>query len=200
MMESEGWDLENFPGLENVPFPSDAKFQNTSNNLSEDEFHIMISGGISGAITDPFSEEADEHAKRFYKAMRNIKGDDVFRIAKNTGYTVEQISTIKSYLFIQEHDLEDGFRRFDPSFIISESWRRLAYAPDYIQPHDLLLIQHELREMELVQQGYPQSDAHDITEEDFNYAHDAYEFHKRLHPRHNRLLETAVKKSSRYTH
>lgn len=97
-------------------------------------------------------------------------------------------------MFIEEHELEDGkIDQFYPSFYISESWRRLAYAPEHIQPHDMLLLKHELREMELVHQGgMSQSDAHDLTEKDFNYAREAKKFHDRLRPRHNHLKETSV--------
>lgn len=197
-MEKDGWDLKEFPGLESVPFPTNVQSEDQS--LEEGLNYFFISGGISGAITDPFSDEADEHAERFYTAMRNIKGYDVFNISRNTGYTIDQISAIKSYLFIQEHELDDGIRRFDPSFIISESWRRLAYDPERIQPHDLLLIKHELREMALVQQGYSQSEAHNLTDKNYNYAKDAYAFHQRLHSRHNHLKESAVKNSKKASH
>lgn len=45
-----------------------------------------------------------------------------------------------------------------------------------IQPHDIVLIKHELMEMELVGKGYSQEDAHDMTNKLYNYAEasDAY--------------------------
>jgi len=40
-----------------------------------------ISGGISGAISDPLSPEAQEHAELFYEEIRH-RFDDVEKIAK----------------------------------------------------------------------------------------------------------------------
>ena len=51
----------------------------------------MISGGISGAISNPMSPEAQLHAYKYYEEIRHRK-DDIYKIAKYTGYTPEQIS------------------------------------------------------------------------------------------------------------
>lgn len=104
----------------------------------------LISGGISGAITDPDCERAKEHAKRFYEAMRHTNSD-VIRIAENTGLSREQVLMIKNYLFVDEHWLRDGLARFDPSFEIAQSWQRLAGKRENILPHDLTLLKHEIR-------------------------------------------------------
>lgn len=142
---------------------------------------VIISGGISGAITDPYSERAVEHAKRFYEEIRNNKShSDVVRIAENTGYSFEQILQIKNYLFVNEHLIDGKVRRFVPNFEIAQSWQRLAYDPDHILPHDRTLLKHEIREMELINQGYSQSTAHDITEMDYNYRAESIEYYTSL--------------------
>ena len=75
------------------------------------------------------------------------------KIASYTGYTPEQILKVKNYLFMETHILSTGIKRFDASFEIAESWQRLADMQEYVQPHDKLLIPHELMEMELVTRG-----------------------------------------------
>lgn len=131
--------------------------------------NISISGGISGAITDPNSVEAIRHANIAYGAIRK-SNTDIEKIAQNTGYNKDQISLIKNYLFVNEHDLEGKRKQFDPDFFIAQSWHRLAYEPDNIKEHDLMLLKHELNEMYLITQGYSQKEAHDITNQNgFNY-------------------------------
>ena len=122
----------------------------------------FISGGISGAISNPYSKEALKHAEVAYGSIRKSH-TDIERIANNTEYTKEQITLIKNYLFYDEHDLDGEYRRFDPDFCIAQSWHRLAFEPDNIQEHDLILLKHELHEMQLMLQGYKQSEAHDLT-------------------------------------
>ncbi len=159
----------------------------------------IVSGGISGAITDPNSIQAYDHAEMFYETIRHIKSD-VVKIAHNTGFTIDQISTVKGYLFIQEHNLIEGYKRFDPCFEIAESWRRLAFDPKNIQPHDLTLLKHELMEMRLVQRGITQIKAHTMTEKKFNYQREAELFYENLNPRHNNYKKTNKIRNGGMTH
>jgi len=57
------------------------------------EFERLVSGGISGAITNPLSKEALAHADRYYEFIRHNRSD-VARIAENTGYPAEIIQTL----------------------------------------------------------------------------------------------------------
>lgn len=51
---------------------------------------------------------------------------DVQKIAKTTGYSEKEIQRIKNYIFIDKHDLGEGaYRRFDPDYMMGESWKRL---------------------------------------------------------------------------
>ena len=99
-------------------------------DTEKNELHINA-GGIAGAITDPLSPRALAHAKMYYEEIRSIHSD-VQKIAENTGFTKHQIMLVRNYLFVDEHELEDGIRRFDESFEIAESWRRLAFDPKNI--------------------------------------------------------------------
>ena len=139
----------------------------------------IISGEISGAISDPLSPEALEHAITYYESVRH-RTDDINKIAKFTGYTPEQILKVKNYLFFETHILITGIKRFDPSFEIAESWQRLADMQEYVQLHDRLLIPHELMEMELITQGFSQSEAHDKTCLKYNYPKETNIFYGKL--------------------
>lgn len=130
----------------------------------------VVSGGISGAITNEESFEARKYALIEYERIRNDKYD-IDKIAQNTGFQRLKIQMIKHYLFYDKHKRDDGSEeRFDPDFYIAQSWHRLAYEPKNIQEHDLILLQHESMELSLVLQDYEQSEAHNITNEKFNYS------------------------------
>lgn len=139
-----------------------------------------ISGGISGAITNPDSDEAINHAELYYEEIRKMS-TDVRKISKNTGFEFDAILMIKHYLFIDEHNLNGKIKRFEPSFEIAESWRRLAFDKKNIKPHDIILLKHELKEMSLISQGIPQNQAHIITSKEYNYAKKSRDFYKTLH-------------------
>lgn len=139
----------------------------------------IIAGGISGAISDPLSKRATSHAKMYYEEIRKNHAD-VKRIAVNTGFTSDQIMLIKNYLFFDLHELYDGVRRFDVSFEIAESWRRLAFDPENIKPHDITLLHHELMELKLVSEGVPQDEAHIITSRKYNYSQESFDYYQSL--------------------
>lgn len=142
----------------------------------------IVSGGISGAITDEFSDEAERHAKLYYAEIRKRK-DDVDKIVKNTDgkYIRSQILQIKHYLFIDKHDLGGEIKRFEPSFCIALSWQRLSSKrKEDILSHDLLLLEHELYEMALIIRGYSQHKAHIEASRKYNYAGESYKYFERL--------------------
>ncbi len=115
----------------------------------------------------------------YYKEIRKNRSD-VKKISENTGFTYDQVMLIKNYLFIDEHDLGDGVHRFDESFEIAESWKRLAFDPTHIKPHDITLMNHELLEMRLVNDGLSQSEAHIVASRKFNYSEEASAYYRSL--------------------
>lgn len=150
-------------------------------NKDEDETAYRICGAIiSGGITDIYSDAAEKHAKIYYEEIRSMK-TDVSKIAANTGFTIPQIRYVKNYLFMDEHDLSTGIKRFDPSFAIAQSWQRLMSKNGKdIQPHDLILIQHELCEANLVMQGFGQDEAHFKASELYNYTEESDKYYQNL--------------------
>lgn len=156
-------------------------------NLKPKENRLLVGGErskwntISGAVTgarNPFGRAADKHAEKYYGLIRSMT-TDVQKIAKNTGYSEKEIQAIKNYLFIDIHDLGDaGEKRFDPDFMIAESWQRLMEGRQ--EAHDITLIKHEIYEKELMKSGLSQNDAHKQTSLLYNYAEEAYEYYAKI--------------------
>ena len=95
------------------------------------------------------------------------------RVADNLGKDVEDIKKVKKYLFEDDSLYEEDsgqWRRFYPDCAIAQSWQRLTIGKD-IKPHDRLLIEHELYEMELKKNNPQMShrEAHDLDTEKYNY-------------------------------
>lgn len=138
---------------------------------------------ISGAL-DPNSKRANKHAEQYYESVRKMK-TDYKKIAMNTGLDVKEIKRIKDYLFINEHELLTGKKRFDPDYMIAESWRRLIEGKN-IQPHDLTLVKHEKLEHELMLSGMLQDEAHIKASEKFNYKKESEEYYAKINKRKKR--------------
>jgi len=101
--------------------------------------------------------------------VRSMK-TDVAGIAQNTKFTEEQIKSIKNHLFMTKHDLGgDELEYFDANYEIAQSWQRLIDGRN-IEPHDIILLEHELLELEYMLKGFSQEVAHRKAEEIYNYA------------------------------
>lgn len=175
-------------------YPGDGKRQDVWSkkwkNVNEDdkikerielsEISYPISGGISGAITDLYSDDAKNHAEKTYGNIRK-RTVDVKRISKNTGYSEKKIREIKNYLFIDKHNLGDRYDRFDPNFAIAQSWDRLMHGN--IEKHDFTLIKHEIYEKELISKGFSQDEAHKIASKKYNYRKESNEYYAKIKKR-----------------
>lgn len=137
---------------------------------------------ISGAL-NPSGRRAIAHAEREYASFRSMTTDCIF-VSQNTGYTLEQVSLVKSYLFSSQHYLSscDKFKRFDPSYEIAQSWRRLMNKKGQgIQRHDMLLIPHELLEIQyIIGNRMSQQEAHELASKAFSYDLASTEYYKSL--------------------
>lgn len=162
--------------------PSKAQYQKyladkaTKNIAKTSDSGIINSGAISGA-RNPYGKAAREHAERYYGLVRSMK-TDVSKIAKVTGYSESEIQRIKNYIFIDEHDLGNGKRRFDPDYMMGESWKRLIEGKP--KEHDLTLLKHEIMENELISQGLSQDKAHIKTTAVYNYDKEANEYYGKI--------------------
>lgn len=135
---------------------------------------------ISGAI-NPSSKRGSDHALKYYESVRNKRSSyDIYKIARNTGLSFEQVSLVKGYIFYDKHELDDGVNYFWPSFEIAESWKRLSSKDGNFYDHDALLLYHELYEISLVAQGYTHNKAHDMATQKYDYRTASKSFYQKL--------------------
>ena len=129
-----------------------------------------VTGGLNNR-NDPEGKRREAHAEKFYAARRNSKKEPwVKRIAQNSGMSETAVSKIFDHVFITEHLLQGERKRFDSSYYMAESFRRLSEGKD-IQPHDLILLKHERLELGLMKRyGYDYDTAHAITSRKYNYS------------------------------
>ena len=127
----------------------------------------MLSGAFAGAL-NPNSREAVEHAIRYYGLVRSMK-TDCTRIAKNTGFRVQDIERIKNHVFYEKHELEDGFTTFDPDYEMGQSWQRLIEGSN-IEKRDIVLLNHEFLESIYMADGLKYDEAHEKAQEIYSYA------------------------------
>ena len=166
--------LENFPEVrynDGSHYTKDehGRFTGSTSTGSSSSGSVnRISGAISGAL-DPYSQAAEDHAKRYYELVRHMTGDTQ-KIAENTHIGKDKIDKIKNHVFIKEHDLWDGQkRRFDPSYHMAQSWQRLMNGKN-IKEQDWILLKHEYCELRYMEKGLTQDQAHIKASKRYNYA------------------------------
>lgn len=135
---------------------------------------MKSSGAVYGAWNDrndPYNKERDRHAQEFYESVRNRnKQHEIVKVSKNSGLSQSDVEKIYNHIFINEYDLEDGRKRFDPSYDMAESWRRLSeIGGKNIQHHDRVMLDHELMEHDLMAKGMRYDEAHELTNQSYNY-------------------------------
>lgn len=110
---------------------------------------IMNTGVISGAL-NPYSKEAEKHAVQYYESVRHMT-TDTQKISAATGISRDKIDKIKNHVFITEHDLLTGHKRFDPSYDMAQSWQRLINGD--FKEQDIVLLKHEYAELRYMEKG-----------------------------------------------
>ena len=135
---------------------------------------MKSSGAVYGAWNDrndPYNKERERHAQEFYESVRNRnKQHEIVKVSNNSGLSQSDVEKIYNHIFINEYDLEDGWKRFDPNYDMAESWRRLSeIGGKNIQPHDLVMLNHELMEHDLMAKGMKYDEAHELTNKTYNY-------------------------------
>lgn len=127
---------------------------------------IINTGAISGAL-NPYSKEAEKHAVQYYESVRHMK-TDTQKISASTGISRDKIDKIKNHVFITEHDLLTGHKRFDPSYDMAQSWQRLINGD--FKEQDIVLLKHEYAELRYMEKGYSQDEAHILASKKYDYA------------------------------
>jgi uncharacterized protein with gpF-like domain len=133
------------------------------------------SGAMSGALTsknDPNFEKREAFAKAYYAEVLGRKREyEIAAVAKNSGFSEDDVSKVFAHVFELEHLFSDGsIHKFDTDFDMAQSWIRLREGKN-IQPHDILLLKHELMEAEIMGTGttIPYEPTHDKVSETYNY-------------------------------
>lgn len=123
----------------------------------------------SGAISRHDLERMDKHAEIYYEQIRK-RTSDIQSIAKNTNFSVEDIKKIKNHIFFTYHDLGAEIPlRFTPSYDMAVSWQRLIGGRN-IQEMDIVMLKHELCEIELMAEGVDFDTAHRQADHKHSYA------------------------------
>lgn len=133
---------------------------------------MKSSGAVYGAWNsknDPDEIHRRAHAEQYYESVRKRNTDrEIVRIAKNTGFSQDDIRAVYLHVFENYYDLEGGKKRFDPDYDMAQSWSRLFDGKN-IQKHDITLLNHELMESKLMAKGKDYDTAHKITQEKYDY-------------------------------
>lgn len=133
---------------------------------------MRSSGAVYGAWNsknDPDEIHRRAHAEQYYRSVRNRDTDnEISRIAKNTGFSTQDIEKVYYHVFENKYELEGGLKTFDPDYDMAQSWERL-FAGTQIQKHDITLLHHELMESKLMAKGMTYDAAHKETQKKYNY-------------------------------
>ncbi len=145
----------------------------------------------SGALNPERDIKALAVAEKLYEEFRNRnKFDNCRHIANHTGFSIEQIIIIRDYIFENCHWRRDGrFARLDPNYAMAESWRRLSEVDGvHIEPHNMLMLQHELYEIDILLRNpkYSITMAHEIAEQKYNYSEASKKYYEQLFSRPKR--------------
>lgn len=82
------------------------------------------------------------------KAYRKIsRTNDVKTIARNSGFSEQDIKQIKRHIFYNKHQTYDGYKTLYPDYDMAVAWNRL-YKGEQLE-RDILLLHHELLESTL---------------------------------------------------
>lgn len=135
------------------PRGEDGRFREKGKKLSE-------SGGDSGGILDKSIEKQEAYAKSVYTKIRNIsEKEDIEKVAKSSGLDYNSIKEIRDHVFVNKHQLSNGFKRFAEDVNIANAWEALEQGRP--KSTDILLLRHELEELTLMKEkGYDYEKAH----------------------------------------
>jgi len=114
-------------------------------------------------------DKLDKIASDLYNKFR-ASTDDVSKVAKNTGWDINDVQQIKNHMFIDDIKFASGeIKQFPPDYEQAVAWERLINGQFY--ESDILLIKHELYESTYMKlNACVQDIAHEATDKVFNWA------------------------------
>ena len=133
---------------------------------------IMQTGGKeteTGGKQYPLPEYATDRDIQAAEAYRKIsRVNDTEIIARNSGFPVEDIVTIKRHVFFEKHKTYDGYKLLQPDYDMAVAWNRLRAG--HPEERDILLLRHELLESQIEQQrNCSLSEAHAEAKKQFDW-------------------------------
>ena len=132
----------------------------------------MQTGGreTGGKHYEPPSEGAtarDIKAAEEYRKISRVNDTEI--IAKNSGFSVEDIVTIKRHIFFEKHKTYDGYAMLQPDYDMAVAWNRLKAGKP--EERDLLLLHHELLESQIEKERHcTLSEAHAVAQSVYNWS------------------------------
>lgn len=146
--------------------------KNAEKSFYKKENSGIISAGAKGALTsknDPDFSKRDAHAKQYYSSIRNSDQHSIVKaISGNVNIDEQKVNEAVNHIFYTKHQLEKGLTYFDEDYDMAQSIQRLRTGHD-IQPHDLILLQHEALESQYMYSGMAYDEAHKKAETEYNY-------------------------------
>ena len=114
-----------------------------------------------------YDSKDDKKANRAYE--RYSREDDSERIAKISGFSVDDIQTIRTHVFFKKHKLDGGiYGRFAPDYDMAVAWKRLREGNPL--DRDITLFHHELLESQIEKQyNLGAREAHDRASEVYDW-------------------------------
>lgn len=151
------------------------------NRRREQVYGIKKVSGAFNDSNDPYNIGRDEIATKLYTQIVNRKkAYEIKAVAKNSGFSVEDVEKIYNHVFIRKHLFIDGkIKRFDPDYYMAHSWLRLREGKN-IQKHDMTMLYHELAEENIMKDSLEISyePVHEEVQKTYNYQRELLEYLK----------------------
>lgn len=103
------------------------------------------------------------------EAYRKIsRENDTEIIARHSGFSVEDVVTIKRHIFYEKHRKYDGYSMLSPDYDMAVAWSRIKAG--HPEERDILLLHHELLESQVEKKlNCSLADAHAIAKQTYDW-------------------------------
>ena len=144
--------------------------------MAKDDYHVIVYQILSYLYQrlkkgEPVDVSMLAPDSPLFKVNKRYWAYIIYNLSRYLNDSPEMVhrSTVKSHLFMTKHDLGNGeLEYFFPDYEIAQSWQRLMDDNMKIQPHDLILLEHEYAELSFMKDGMTQHEAHKKAEELYN--------------------------------
>lgn len=149
------------------------RYKSIENSVDSDKIKAGVKSGILTSKNDPDFKRRESFAEMYYRQVLGRKREyEIRAVAKNSGFSTEDIDKVFSHVFEKEHLFADGtIHKFFPDYDMAQSWIRLREGKS-IQEHDMILLNHELMEANIMGKGtdIPYEPVHEEVQKQYNYA------------------------------